>query len=277
LRRQAGSARGAAEASHQMGLVFGYQGRFGAAVGATQDAVKGYRALGDRSSDMVGVLNDAANALAQAGRGAESEPLLKDAQAMASDLKNEGIRGELLNTQGNVQRYRGNWKEAGSLYDQALRAASHASDHELLLTLKLRRAEVSLGEGQTQAALREFRKLTELAGGGNLKYLSLESSVDAGEALINLKDYSHAQQELERGLGDSEKLGSRYQGARIHCLLGHALRLGGKGAEASSHYRQATDLINEMTKEPGAEKLTERFDIRSLYSEASRWATDGMH
>jgi eukaryotic-like serine/threonine-protein kinase len=277
LRRQAGDARGSAEASHQMGLVFGNQGRFGAAVGATQDAVKGYRALKDRSIDMLAVLNDAANALAEAGRGSESTPLLSDAQSIAHDLKNEGVRAELLNTEGNVARLGGNWKEARRSYDQALRIASRTADKEALLTAKLHIAEVGLAEGQAQSALRDFRQLSGEASQATLKYLSLASSTGMAEAMIALKDYSHARQELERALGNSEKLGSRYQSARIHYLLGNALRLGGKSAEATSHYRQSLALINEMSKEPGAEKLTERFDIHALFTQASRWAGDAQH
>ena len=50
LLRKDGNGRGAAAVSHQIGLVFQQQGRFGAAVSAMQDAVKGYRAASDRSA-----------------------------------------------------------------------------------------------------------------------------------------------------------------------------------------------------------------------------------
>ena len=273
LRRQGGDARGAAEESHEMGVVFGYQGRFGAAVTSMEDAVKGYRALGDRSSDMADLLTNLAAALAQAGRGSESEPLLKEAQGMAQGLKNQNIQAAILSTLGDVRRYRGEWSTAKDYYNQASRMASRGSDPERRLILKLHLAEVGLAQGQLQGSAHELRNLAQQADGLNLKYLSLLCSVDLAEAMINLKDYSHAQQELEKAMGRSEKLGTRFLSVRIQYLLGSALHRNGKDADAPSHYRQAISLINEMAKEPGAEKLLERFDIRNLYAESTRWTS----
>jgi hypothetical protein len=73
-------------------------------------------------------------------------------------------------------------------------------------------------------------------------------------------------------LSQSEKLGARYQTARIHYLLGNALRLSGKNDEASRHYRQALSLVDDMRKDAGAETLLERSDLKSMFSEASRFA-----
>jgi serine/threonine protein kinase/Tfp pilus assembly protein PilF len=272
LRRQGRDARGAAEESHQMGLVFQYQGRFGAAVTSMEDSVKGYREVGDRSGDMAELLNNFASALAQAGRGAESDPLLKEAQTMAQNLKNEGIQAAILSTQGDVQRYRGDWSAAKGYYDQAERMASRGTDPERRLISKLHLAEVGLAQGQLQSAMRDFRQLAQQADGHNLKYLSLLCSVDLADAMISAKDYPHAQQELEKALGRSDKLGTRFLSARIHYLLGSALRRNGNGTDAASHYRQAISRIDDMSKEPGAEKLTERLDIRDLYAESTRWA-----
>jgi len=44
--RKAGDNLGAARVAHSIGLVFGYQGRLGSAVGALQDSVKVFRDLG---------------------------------------------------------------------------------------------------------------------------------------------------------------------------------------------------------------------------------------
>jgi serine/threonine protein kinase/tetratricopeptide (TPR) repeat protein len=270
LYRKASDARSAAYESDDIGLVFQYQGRFGAALSAMQDGVKGYHALGDRSSEMVDLLNDLADTLAIAGRGPESAPLLQEAQSIAHDLKTESLQAELLNTEGDVWLYRGDWKPARSFYDRALRAASRGTDPAAVLIPKLHLAEAALWEGRGESAIRDFRNLAQQADSHALKYLSLESSVDMAEAMINAKDYAHAQRELETDLGRSEKLGLRYQTARIHYLLGKALRLGGNGADAPGHYRQALNLIDEMRKEPGAEKLLERPDLKAIYAESTR-------
>jgi eukaryotic-like serine/threonine-protein kinase len=275
LWRKGGNGRGAAAVSHQIGLVFQHQGRYGAAVSAMQDAVQGYRTAGDRSSEMAGFLGDLADALAQSGRGAECGKLLEEAQAMARDLNNPSLQADILNTQGDVELYRGDLNAAKGFYGQAARAASHGTDREQALIAKLNLARVALGSGRAQSAIGDLQALTEQAGTLNMKSLALESSVELAEAMVQQKDYSRAKQVLQADLGRSEKLGTRYQTARIHYLLGNTLRLGGNAAEASDHYRQAVNSLDEMKKEPGAEHLTDRSDLRPVYAEASRWLAGG--
>jgi len=273
LWRKAGDARGAADESHDIGLVFLYQGRLGAAVNAMQDAVNGYRSSGDRGTEMFELLNDLADTLAQSGRASESAPLLQEAQTIARDLKNDGVDSELLSTQGDVQRYSGDLKSADTLYQQALRAALRGKDPDDILLCRLHLAKIALNRGSSDSAIREFRKLQEQADSRNLKFRSLESSVDLAEAMINGKDYAHALQELQTDLGKSEKLGSREQSARIHYLLGKALRLSGNSADAALQYRQSASLLDDMRKDPGAEKLLDRSDLKSLYTEASQFGS----
>ena len=272
LWRKAGNTRGAADESHDIGLIFQYQGRFGAAINSMQDAVNGYRAVGDRTTEMVELLDDLADALAQSGRGTESEPLLREAQTIVRDLKNQSMNAELLAAEGDVKRYSGDAAAAGSFYRQASQAALRGSDPNEALTCRLRSAEITLGHGSQDSTIHEFQKLTQLADSRNLKYLSLESSVDTAEAMIERKDYAKAQQELQTDLDKSEKMGSRLQTARIQYLMGNALRFGGKAADASEHYQLALGLMEDMRKEQGAEKLMERPDLKPMITEASRYA-----
>jgi serine/threonine protein kinase/tetratricopeptide (TPR) repeat protein len=272
LWRKAADVRGAADESHDIGLVFLYQGRFGAAVNSLQDAVNGYRSVGDKGLGMVEVLNDLADALAQAGRGAETEALLKEEQTLVHDLKNERMQAELLTTQGDVRRYAGDLKAATTLYQQALQSAQRSHDLDKILLCQLHIAEILLNKGNADSSAREFGKMRQQADSRNQKYLSLESSVDSADALIQRKAYPQAEQELQTDLGRSDKLGSRYQSARIQSLLGTALRLEGNQSEASQHYRLAVKLIDDMTKDAGAEKLLDRPDIKAIYTEASQFS-----
>jgi len=272
LWRKAGNGRGAADESHDIGLVFQHQGRFGAAVHAMQDAVDGYRTVGDRSTDMAALLKDLADALAQAGRGPEAEPLLKEAQSLVGDIKNESLKAQLLSTQGDIRRYSGDTKAADTFYQQALKSAMRGSSPEDILICKLHAAEIALGKGSSEASIREFRKLTQEADSRNLKYLSLESSVDGAEAMIARKDFIGAEQELQTALGKSEKMGARFQSARIHYLLGSALRQSGHSSDAPQHYRVALNLMEDMQKDAGAEKLLDRADLKSMFTEATQFA-----
>jgi eukaryotic-like serine/threonine-protein kinase len=274
LWRKAGNAHGAADESHAIGLVFQYQGRFGAAVHAMEDAVKGYRAVGDRSADMIALLNDLADALAQAGRGSESDALLHEAQTLVGNLKNESLKSALLSTQGDVRRFSGDSRSAEGLYKQALQTALRGNDPDQILISKLHVAEMGLNRGNPNPAIREFGQLMQEADSHNRKLLSLESSLDRAEALMERNAYPEAQQELQGDLGKGEKLGSRYQNARIHYLLATALRLAGNKSDASGQYRLSLNLMDEMRKDPGAEKLLDRADLKLMYTEASRFAPD---
>jgi eukaryotic-like serine/threonine-protein kinase len=271
LYRKSGDNQGAAVMSHSMGLVFEYQGRLGPAVGALQDAVKAFRDLGDRSSTMTESLSDLAGALAMAGRGTESAKPLDEAQTLAQSLKNDTLLARVANSQGDAFFYQGDLKSAKSSYEQAQRLASRSSDKEISLTSRLNLDRVAVGDGHSRAAVGDLRSLAQQADSQGRKYLSVTSSVLLAEALVNNKDYAAARHELQATLGKSEKLGLRLENARIHYLLATALRLSGN-SEAAAQYRLGLNALDEIRKEQGAEHVTERFDLKSVYAESSQFA-----
>ncbi len=272
LYRKGGDSQGAAVVSHSLGLVFEYQGRLGPAVGALQDAVKTFRDAGDRSSRMAQALNDLGAVLAQAGRGADSIPLLEEAQGLARGLKNDALSAAILNSQGDAHFYQGEVKAANDSYQQALHLASHTTDKNVLLASKLNLAKVAIAEGRSSSAASELRSLEQQADTLGTKYLSVDCSVSLADALIKSKDYAHARQELQRSLSKSEKMGLRLENARIHSLLGTSLRLSGSASEAAAQYREALRLLDDIRKEQGAEHVVERYDLKPLYAEATQFA-----
>jgi serine/threonine protein kinase/tetratricopeptide (TPR) repeat protein len=272
LYRKSGDNRGAAGMSHSMGLVFEYQGRVGPAVDALQDAVKTFRDLGDRSSTMANSLDDLADALAKAGRGAEAGKLVSDSQELARGLKNDALLASALNSQGNVSFYQGDLKGAKTAYEQALRLTSHDKGKEAALTTQINLARVALAEGNARLAPSQLRNLVQQADSQSSKYLSVISSVLLAEAMIKNKEYAPAQQELQRDLGRSEKLGLRLESARIHYLQATDLRLSGSNSEAVAQYREAQRLLDEIGKEPGAEHLSDRYDLKPIYSDIKQFA-----
>jgi tetratricopeptide (TPR) repeat protein len=272
LYRKSDDKQGAAVMSRSMGLVFEYQGRLGPAVGALQDAVSPFRNLGDRSSNMAEALSELADALAKAGRGAESAKLLDEAQGVARGLKNDALQANILNSQGDAAFYQGDLKAARSAYEQALRLASHTADKDILLTSKLNLARLNVADGRSRIEVSDLRTLGQQADAQGRKYISVASSVLLAEALITNKDYSAARQELQRDLGRSEKLGLRLETARIHYLLGTSLRLSGNAPDAAAQYREAVRLLDEIGKEPGAEHVNERYDLKPVYADAAQFA-----
>ena len=271
LSRKAGDNLAAARMSDSMGLVFEIQGRLGPAVGALQDSVKTLRDLGDRSSNMADSLSDLAGSLARAGRGSESPKLLDEAQELARGLKNDALLATVLNGQGDVAFYQGDLKSARTSYEQALRSASRSSDKGVLLTTRLNLARVAVAEGNSRSAASDLRSLIQQADAQGRKYISVASSVLLAEAMVKSGDYANARQELQRTVGKSEKLGARLENARIHFLLATALRLSGKAPEAGPEYLTAKRLLDEITKEPGAEHVPDRYDLKPVFADIQRF------
>jgi serine/threonine protein kinase/tetratricopeptide (TPR) repeat protein len=268
--RKANDTNGAAGVSGAIGKVLMYQGRLGAAVSAMQDSVNGFRSANNKSIELADSLNDLADTLALAGRGDESGKLLEEATNLASELKNESIHSELLNTQGDAAYYRGDYKAASSAYGQAALSTGKTKDREKILIPKMNLARVSVAEGRAQAAIPELRAAIQQAEKLHLKYFSTRSSVDLAEALIKMKEYTHARQELETALTSSEKLGLRLEAARIHYFLGESLRLLGNTSEAAGQYQLAHTMLDDLNKEPGAEHLLNRSDLKEMYAVAVR-------
>jgi tetratricopeptide (TPR) repeat protein/predicted Ser/Thr protein kinase len=272
LYRKSGDNQGAAIMSHSMGLVFEYQGRLGPAVGALQDAVKAFRDLGDRSSNMAASLSALAGTLARAGRGSESGKLLDEAEGLAHGLKNDALLASVFNNRGDAYFYQGDLKSAKDSYEQALRLSSHATDKDASLNSRMSLAKVAVAEGYSRTTAGDLRKLTQEADSQGRKYISVASSVLLADALIKNKDYPAARQELQRSISRSEKLGLRLESARIHYFMGTAIRLSGNGAEAAGQYHEALRLLDDIRKEPGAEHVNERYDLKPMYAEAAQFA-----
>ncbi len=272
LRRKSEDKLGAALESFGTGMVFLHQGRYGAAVSSTEEAVNGFTALKDRSRSMAQIQDGYAQALVMAGRGSEAAKLLEDAEGLARELKNDSLLADILKTQGDVRFYGGDVNSAKALYQQSQQAAARAKDQDKILRAKLDLAKVSIAQGQPQAALSALRQISAEADAIGFKSLSVEASMQLASAMVAAKDYVHARQELEKQLGVSEKLGLQMEKARIQYLLGETLRLSGNASEAAGHYRQVLTQLDGMKKEPGAEKLLGRFDLKAMYEEAERGA-----
>jgi hypothetical protein len=58
--------------------------------------------------------------------------------------------------------------------------------------------------------------------------------------------------------------------ASAHYLLGSAARSSSNQSEAAGHFRDAVRIWDEVRKEPGAEKILDRADLKSFYADASQ-------
>ena len=266
LRRSTGDKRWAAIESSSLGTVFGDQGRYGAALSAEEDALKTFRELQDRTVWLPSILGLYGNALAQVGRSDEAQKSLEEAMNVARELKDQATVAETQTYQGDNAFYRGDYQAAANLYDEALKAASHAGDLDLIQVAKFNVAKVAVRQGHFQSAATSLAKLSEGADSMGLKYLAVLCSIYHADALINLKSYEPARKELESALDKSEKLGLKALLAQSHYLLARDLELSGKAADAPEHYTQARKILDEIQKEANSDSIVKRSDLSPIYA-----------
>ncbi|MBV9608262.1 MAG: hypothetical protein JO187_01795 [Acidobacteria bacterium] len=231
-----------------------------------------FRETKDRSYWMAYTLSGYGDALTQVSRFDDAAKALNDSMDVARDLKNQFLVGQISARLGMNFVLRGDLKSAKPLLDSAVRAATAAGDHHLMLETKLARTKLMLKEGQNQPAIQALKGFSEEADAIGLKYLAVEASGYYAEALMNRRDYEQAEREIRRALERSDKLGMRMLSARNNFLYGELLFAQGKSAEAAGHYRETVLLIDEIKKEPGAETLLQRPDLQTMYTEATRQA-----
>ena len=270
LRRSLDDPRGAAIESYSLGTLFDFQGRFGAAVKSRQEALKTFRDINDKTDWMARVLGGSEEALILAGRGDEEKGDLDEALSLSRELKNDGLIAETIGFQGDAYYYRGDFKAAHSSYADALQAAIRSKEPDTILVAKANLAKVEVQEKRTQEAISSLRQLVQQANDLGLKYTSVECSIFMAEAMMQNHDRSHAQQELERALLLSDKLGMQPLSARAHYLLAAIARDSGNSSDAQANYREALRLLDAMQKDPGAEKLLQRADFKAIYDESVR-------
>ncbi len=102
--------------------------------------------------------------------------------------------------------------------------------------------------------------------------VSVECQIYMAEAMIQSHDNDHGQQELGRALLRADKIGLKPLSTRAHFLLGNALRESGNQTEAQQEYRSSLNLLDEMRKQPGADKILQRSDFKTIYDEATHWS-----
>ncbi|MFY9527528.1 MAG: tetratricopeptide repeat protein, partial [Candidatus Acidiferrales bacterium] len=266
LRRGAGDKRGTAIESYSLGTVFGFQGRYSAAVNSKEEALKAFRELQEQGFWLAEILSGYGEALAQIGRSEEARKSLDEGLSLAHELKNDALVAQTLGYQGDDSFYRGDLKTAKALYEQAARVASRTADRHLILVSKVNLAKLAIKEGHAQAALDGLKGVAEEADTLGLQYLSVECSTDMAEALVNKKDYARATEQLESALGRSEKLGLRTLRAESHYLFARTLQLSGNQTEAARHYSQAHQILDEIRKEAGTDAVLKRSDLAPIYA-----------
>ena len=270
LRRSMNDTRGAAVESYSLGTLFAYQGRYGAAINSEQQALKTFRDIQDKTYWTAQVLGSSAEALILAGRGDEARNDLESALNLSRELKSDSMMALTLGFQGDASFYRGDLKSAQASYAEELQAATRSKEPDKILIAKANVAKLQVQEKRSKEAIAGLRQLIQQADELGLKFTSVECSIFMAEAMMQGRDRSQARQELERALALADKLGMQALSARAHYLLASIARESGDSADAQDHYREVLRLLEAMKKDPGAEKLLQRSDLKAIYDDSSR-------
>ncbi len=249
-----------------MGTLFGYQGRYGAALSSAADALKTFRETKENDYWLGEILGNYGNALAQVGRSDEAEKIFDEALTVAHGLKNQALIAAVLGYKGDSLSYRGQYKAAGPFYEQALQAASQTTNAQLTLLAKVNLAKLAVKQGRSAAVVNQLRDLSQRADTMGLKYLSIQCSVSLGEALTDAKNYALAQRDLEGAVTRSEKLGLRALLAQSQFLLARTLDRSGHASDASPHYAQARQIAESIQKEANSDAIVNRSDLSPIFA-----------
>ena len=264
IRHASGDKRGAAIDSQSMAVVFEQQGRYGAAVKSLDDALNTFRQLQERGYWLAEILAGYGSALNQVGRWQDSPKYLDEAMSLARDMKNQDLIAEITNYQGDRLFYSGDYRGARGFYQQAVQASAHSSDRHLVLISQFNVAKADVKASGSKTALADLKKLAQEADGLSLKYLAVRCSTYVAEGMIDSKDYAHAQDELERLLDRSEKMGLRPELLRIHYQLSLAARQSGNASEAARQLDQARQILGDIRKESGSDTVGKRSDFAAV-------------
>ena len=251
---QYNDSRGAAITSYTLGVMFDYQGRFGAAINAKQTSLKTFQDLKDKTTLMAEMEGGYGESLILAGRGEEAKAPLDDAVSLSRELKNDGVLSQNLVFQGDLPYYTGDLKSARAFYEQAYAAANRSKEPERILLAKVSLAKIAAREAPSQQVISNLHQLTQQADELGLQNVSVSCALAIGDAMIRNHDNVHAQQELERALLRADKIGLKPLSAQAHYLLGNALRASGNQTEAQQNYRSVVQLLDGMRQEAGSDK-----------------------
>jgi tetratricopeptide (TPR) repeat protein len=268
LRRNSGDKRGAAVESYSMASVFDFQGRYGAAVKAKQEALQSFRDLGQRDSWLAEILGGYGYSLSLAGRTDDAVKPLDEALAVARELQNPILVAQAMRFQTARLFYAGDLKSAAPLAEQAAAAASRTSDRSLQLAADVTAAIVAAAAQPTPALAARLAKLAQDADTLGLAAVGVECTVARADALLKSGDPATARKEAERAIARAETLGFRMSAAKAHFVRAEVLR-GAGDPEAKREYGVVVRLLNDLGREEGNDKVLKRADLAGPFAEST--------
>jgi eukaryotic-like serine/threonine-protein kinase len=268
IRRASNDQDAVAVNSSGVGALYAEQGKYGPALSALQESLKDFQQANDESWLMVEAKARYGNVLSEVGRWDEGRTNIEDAVKLATQVKNDTVLSQALNYLGDSYFYQGEYGDAKQQYDRALQVANKAHNREQTVLTRFNLARLDVVQNRSAAAIPVLKKLIDETETVGLKALSAQSSVYLAEALLATGKVQDAQQELDRALNRSEKLGLLVEQARAHYLLGEIYSRTGRTKEYAPQYQEAVRILESISKQSNAGRLLDRSDLKGIYRDA---------
>ena len=263
-RREGKDDRGEALVRSSLGKLFGYQGRFDAALTTTELAYKAIQRSQEQSEWKAVVIAEYGSALSNLNRAEEARKVLTEAVAMARELKTPLALAQALNYTGDLLFSQGDLKSAKASYEEALQVATKIKDPPLTTLSKVHLAIIAGKDGRAAAAIADLRNLAKEADRWGLKPESISASIALGEALLATKQVAAARSELENATGISERLGLRVQRAQSHFFLSQTLAAAGDAAGARQNLQSAQRVLDDIKRDAKVDTFLKRADLAPI-------------
>jgi serine/threonine protein kinase/lipopolysaccharide biosynthesis regulator YciM len=264
LRRQVGDRRAVGFELYNLGNLFEYQGRYGAAVDSKAEALKIYKELHENDVWLPRVLAAYGSALSQAGNPEQALQVLNEAVPLARALRSEQLLAQILNAQGDVHYYQGDYGKARTLYQQAHATAARGKVATLELTTRLNLAKVDVNNGRSKQAAQTLANVAAAADRAGMKFEWTQAIILGAESDLKLKQYARARNALDAALIQADRLGAKSLLAQAHYLMGLTEVAAGNMAQSRRHRDSARQLLDAIRKDARTDDVLRRSDLRSI-------------
>ena len=272
-RRAAGDTRTAAMESYSIGTIFDYQGRYGAAVKSKGEALQAFRDLKQRDFWLGEILSGLGYSLALGGRADEASKSLDEALTLARELKNPGLVAQVLRFQAENAFFKGDAAAPCGSPARRFRQAASASDRSLDLWARFVAANIAAAATPSKAAAATLAQIAQRAeSGGPGLPLGLLRGAAGAMSLLRSGD-SSAGTPARRKTRWPEPRRSGFANCRRESeyVVGAAMRMA-DDAQSRRRYTTALQLLEELAREDGSQKLLERADLKAIHAECVRWS-----
>ena len=211
-----------------------------------------------------------ASAFSRAGRAGQALQLLGEATPLARAQRNEELLARILNVEGDVYYYQGNYARARGQYQQAHAIAARGRvSRPAELTTRLNLAMVDVKDGQLKLTAQTLSRVGAAAARAGLKFESTQAMILVAEIALKQKQYTRARSALDAALTQADRLGAKSLLAQAQYLMSVTDAAVGDQVQARRHRDSARQLLEVIRKDSPSDDVLRRSDLKPILESPS--------